>query len=131
MQFAIVDKYLDSCYFGKGGDTMAYTEAQKRAVIKYLEEKTDDIRLRTAKGTKDRYRAEAEKHGLSMTKYILEAVETYIESGSKPIAESDIKSMLTDTEYAEFMRILEKKGQNLKDFLRKAITAYIDKHKED
>ncbi len=40
---------------------MAYTEAQKRAGIKYMTEKTDDIRLRVPKGLKEKYRKEAEK----------------------------------------------------------------------
>ena len=42
---------------------MAYTEAQKRASIKYMAEKTDDIRLRVKAGLKDKYREEAEKRG--------------------------------------------------------------------
>lgn len=54
---------------------MAYTEAQKRASIKYMAEKTDDIRLRVPKGLKDKYKAEAEKRGLSMTQFIISCVE--------------------------------------------------------
>ena len=40
---------------------MPYTEAQKRASIKYMAEKTDDIRLRVKAGLKDKYKTEAEK----------------------------------------------------------------------
>ena len=61
---------------------MAYSEAQKRASIKYLKEKTDDIRLRTPKGTKERYKAEAKKAGQSLTAYICEAVERRIMAGN-------------------------------------------------
>lgn len=57
-----------------------YTEAQKRASMKYLAEKTDDIRIRTAKGTKDRWKAAADAAGISMTQYIIEAVEAKISS---------------------------------------------------
>lgn len=57
---------------------MAYTEAQKRATEKYIKEKTDDIRLRTPLGTKARYRAEAERRGMSMTKFIMQCVEKEI-----------------------------------------------------
>lgn len=57
---------------------MSYSEAQKRASIKYMSEKTDDIRLRVPKGTKERYRKEAEKKGISMTQYIVNAVDEKI-----------------------------------------------------
>lgn len=59
---------------------MAYTEAQKKASIKYMSEKTDDIRLRVPKGLKDKYRAEAEKRGVSMTQFIVNCVEKEIEN---------------------------------------------------
>ena len=54
---------------------MPYTEAQKKASIKYMSEKTDDIRLRVQKGLKDKYRIEAEKRGMSMTQFIIGCVE--------------------------------------------------------
>ena len=57
---------------------MAYTEAQKRASIKYMAEKTDDIRLRVKSGLKDKYKAEAEKRGMRMTKVIVNCVEKEI-----------------------------------------------------
>ena len=58
---------------------MAYTEAQKKASIKYMQEKTDDIRLRVPKGLKDKYKAEAQKRGESMTQFIINCVEKEIE----------------------------------------------------
>ena len=61
-----------------GGDIMAYTEAQKRASEKYIKEKTDDIRIRAPLGTKARYQAEAEKRGMSMTKFIMQCIEKEI-----------------------------------------------------
>ena len=61
-----------------------YTEAQKRASIKYLQNKTDDIRLRLPCGTKDRWNAAAEQAGYkSMTKYVQAVVEADIERRSK------------------------------------------------
>ena len=57
---------------------MAYTEAQKKASIKYMSEKTDDIRLRDPKGLKDKYKSEAEKRGISMTQFIINCVEKEI-----------------------------------------------------
>lgn len=59
---------------------MAYTEAQKRASIKYMAKKTDDIRLRVRAGLKDKYKAEAEKRGMSMTQFIVNCVEKEIEN---------------------------------------------------
>lgn len=56
-----------------------YTEAQKRASLKYMTEKTDDIRLRVPKGLKDKYKAAAESYQMSMTQFIIQAVEEKIE----------------------------------------------------
>lgn len=52
-----------------------YNEAQKRASIKYLSEKTDDIRIRVPKGKKNEYKAQAEAHGLSLNAYIVKLIE--------------------------------------------------------
>jgi predicted HicB family RNase H-like nuclease len=59
---------------------MPYTEAQKKASIKYISEKTDDIRLRVPKGLKDKYKNEAEKRSMSMTQFIIECVEKEIKT---------------------------------------------------
>ncbi len=47
----------------------------KKASIKYISEKTDDIRLRVPKGLKEKYRMEAEKRGTSMTQFIISAID--------------------------------------------------------
>lgn len=54
---------------------MAYTEAQKKAAIKYMKERTDDIRLRVPKGTKEKWKALAEARGISMTELVLRTME--------------------------------------------------------
>ena len=67
---------------------MTYTEAQKRATMKYLKEKTDDIRLRVTKGTKERWKRYAELTGKSMTVYVCDAVDrqiNYDESGQNEL----------------------------------------------
>lgn len=56
-------------------------EAQARATKKYIKEKTDDIRLRVAKGTKELWKEEAEKRGMSMTKFVKSCVEKEIKNG--------------------------------------------------
>lgn len=58
----------------------SYTEAQKRASIKYLNEKTDDIRLRVPKGDKGRYKTHAERRGKSLTALIVDLLEQDIQS---------------------------------------------------
>lgn len=68
-----------------------YTEAQKKAAIKYLSEKTDDIRIRVPKedGTKARWTAAAEAAGKSLQRYIIDAVEAAVagsENAEKPEA---------------------------------------------
>ncbi len=53
-----------------------YNEAQKKASIKYLSEKTDDIRIRVPKGKKSEYKAQAEAHGLSLNAYVIQLLES-------------------------------------------------------
>ena len=55
-----------------------YTDAQKKASIKYLKEKTDSIQIRVPKGTKDRWRVAATERGKSLNQFIAEAVEKVI-----------------------------------------------------
>ena len=55
-----------------------YTEAQKKASIKYLQDKTDDIRIRTPKGTKDKWKEAAERQGKSLNQFIFDTVENEI-----------------------------------------------------
>ncbi len=58
-----------------------YTEAQKRASIKYLSEKTDSIQIRTPKGTKDRWKHAAADRGKSLNLFIVETMEKEITKG--------------------------------------------------
>ena len=51
-----------------------YTDAQKKASIKYLKEKTDSIQIRVPKGTKHRRRVAATERGKSLNQFIAEAV---------------------------------------------------------
>lgn len=52
------------------------TEAQKRAVAKYQEEKTDIIRIRVPKGRKAEYQALSDRSGAkSLTAYITSILE--------------------------------------------------------
>lgn len=69
-------------YYKKGCEIMGskYTDAQKKASIKYLQEKTDDIRIRTPKGTKERWKQAAEKKNVSLTQFVIDAVESAIDS---------------------------------------------------
>ena len=66
-----------------------YTEAQKAASIKYLKEKTDDVRVRVPKGTKARWSEAATQEGISLQRLIIDAVEAKIdptEAKEKPEA---------------------------------------------
>lgn len=55
-----------------------YTEAQKRATLKYLKESTDDIRLRVPKGLKEEWSEAAARAGVSMTKFVTDIVNEHI-----------------------------------------------------
>lgn len=56
-----------------------YTDAQKKAALKYLSEKTDNIQIRVPKGTKERWKTHATEQGKSLTSLISDLVETDIE----------------------------------------------------
>lgn len=54
---------------------MPYTEAQKRATIKYKEKAYDRLELQLKKGSKEIYRKYAEKNGVSLNAYIIGLIE--------------------------------------------------------
>lgn len=58
----------------KGGNTM-YTEASKKATMKYMAKAYDDIRIRVKKGQKAVIQAHAESKGLSLNAYIVGLIE--------------------------------------------------------
>lgn len=58
-----------------GEITVGTSEAQKRAVAKYQEEKTDLIKIRVPKGKKELYKSLADKEGKSLTAYITSVLE--------------------------------------------------------
>lgn len=60
-----------------------YTEAQKKASIKYLKEKTDSIQIRAQKGTKELWKDAAAAAGESMNQYIINAVDQRMERDNK------------------------------------------------
>lgn len=51
------------------------SEAQNRALIKYAAEKYDQLRVIAPAGAKDQLKALAAAEGMSLNRYILEAVE--------------------------------------------------------
>ena len=55
-----------------------YTPAQRAATEKYMEHNTDRMTLRLPKGVKDEWTQAAQAAGVSLTQYIINAVETKI-----------------------------------------------------
>lgn len=60
-----------------------YTDAQKKASMNYLKEKTDSIQIRTPKGTKERWKAAAEAQGTSLNQMIVNSVEKAIKEAGE------------------------------------------------
>lgn len=54
---------------------MPYSEAQKRATMKYKEKAYDRLELQLKKGMKDIYRTQAAEHGMSLNAYIISLLE--------------------------------------------------------
>ena len=52
-----------------------YTEAQKRAIQKYLKESVDEIKVRVPKGYKDKIKMIAQKQGESVNEFIKISIE--------------------------------------------------------
>lgn len=55
-----------------------YTEAQKKAVAKYLSESVDTIRVRVPKGQKEAAKAAADARGMSLNAFCVEAISTAV-----------------------------------------------------
>lgn len=58
---------------------MAYSEAQKRATLKYKAKTYEQVSLQLKKGKKEIYKAQAEKHGMSLNAYIISLIEKDME----------------------------------------------------
>ncbi len=59
---------------------MAYSEAQKRATMKYRAKAYDRVDLQLKKGTREIYKAQAEKRGMSLNAYIISLIEKDMEA---------------------------------------------------
>jgi uncharacterized protein (DUF1778 family) len=62
-------------YYRKEIINMSVSEAQRKAIDKYLAEKTERITLRFPKGKKEVYQQQAAAHGKSLTQYIIDLLE--------------------------------------------------------
>ena len=62
---------------------MATTEARLRANKKYRDAHQDNIVMTVQKEVKERYKAEAEKRGLSLTRFICQCVDRVIDSDTE------------------------------------------------
>ena len=58
---------------------MPYSEAQKRATLKYRDKAYEQMNLQVKRGTKDIYKAQAAKRGLSLNAYIISLIEKDME----------------------------------------------------
>ena len=54
---------------------MPYSEAQKRATMKYMKENLEDIKIRVPKGKRAEYKALAEKRGKSLSRLRVDLIE--------------------------------------------------------
>ena len=54
---------------------MPYSEAQKKATIKYRDKAYDQMNLQVKKGMKEIYKSQAEAHGMSLNAYIVSLLE--------------------------------------------------------
>ena len=63
----------------KGGPTMPVSEANKRAVAKYVKANYEDVRIRVPKGRKEELLAYAEAAGQSLNGYVIQSVDERIE----------------------------------------------------
>lgn len=71
-----------NCFIKEGGDDLGakYTEAQNKATQRYMKNAYDDVKTRVPKGTKDIWKAEAEKRDKSLNQFVIDCVEKEINS---------------------------------------------------
>lgn len=58
-----------------------YNEASKKASMKYMAEKREDLKLNLPKGKKEEYKAYATSKGVSLTKLITDLIEKDMNRG--------------------------------------------------
>lgn len=52
-----------------------YSEATKRATIKYQKENLDQMVIRVPKGKREEYKEKAKAHGKSLARYVCDLIE--------------------------------------------------------
>lgn len=52
-----------------------YSDKQKEHTMNYIKNNLDEIKIRVPKGNKDKYKALAEKNGMSLTQLIVSLLE--------------------------------------------------------
>lgn len=65
------------------GTLNMYTEASKKATIKYMKESRDKLTLNLPKGKKDEYKEYALSQGMSLTELIMQLIEQDMYNKSK------------------------------------------------
>ncbi len=69
----------------KEGDNMSeykgYNESRKKASIKYIKEKRENLNINLPKGKKDEYKQLAESRGMSLTALIVKLLEDEMAKG--------------------------------------------------
>ncbi len=58
-----------------------YNETRNKITQKYIKTHLDDIKFRVPKGQRDYYKEQAEAFGLSLTKFIIQAMDEKISRG--------------------------------------------------
>lgn len=62
---------------------MAYDEKAKERTMRYMKEKRDKLTLNLPQGDKERYKAHADKKGISLTALIVNLIEADIRAESE------------------------------------------------
>lgn len=58
-----------------------YNEASKKAIMKYMADKREDLKINLPKGKKDEYKTYAASKGISLTKLIVDLIEQDMNRG--------------------------------------------------
>lgn len=61
-----------------------YNESAKKATMKYMKDKRENLNINLPLGAKERYKAHAERQGKSLTGLIVELLEQDIQNADKP-----------------------------------------------
>ena len=105
---------------------MTYNKRIKENSLRYQKAKTDVIQIRVLKDVKQRYKQAAQHNNLSLSRYIINLVETDICRSQTTNQETDIKQIVDNETLTKLFNVLSRENIDFKAFITDSINKYIN-----